>query len=188
MGFLTIVPVRMIGPFTAQVTIEERHRDEIAITRHPVEQGAQISDHAYRLPAAVTITGGWSNSAPANLGGGGGIIQSAIRSVTSILGTGGNENFVREMYEKLLKLQASLVPFAILTGKRNYSNMLLRELETDTTAETGTTFLFRAHCVEILITQTQSVKISPNSVQADPSKTGSVSNAGTQQLQPVPGG
>ncbi len=37
------------------VVVEEVHRDALAITQHPVEQGASITDHAYRLPAVVEV-------------------------------------------------------------------------------------------------------------------------------------
>ena len=36
----TITSKRSIGPFIAQATIEEVHRDSLVITKHPVEQGA----------------------------------------------------------------------------------------------------------------------------------------------------
>ena len=48
--------------FVAQVTIEESHRDETHITEHPVEQGANIADHAFDMPASLTVRYAWSNS------------------------------------------------------------------------------------------------------------------------------
>lgn len=37
-----------IGPITTHVTIEENHVDDLVITKHPVEQGATITDHAFK--------------------------------------------------------------------------------------------------------------------------------------------
>lgn len=56
---------RQIGPIFANITIEERHTDTQTITRHPVESGAAISDHAYKEPKEVTIRCAWSNSTDA---------------------------------------------------------------------------------------------------------------------------
>ena len=53
---------RKIGPIIANITEEERHQDDLEITDHPVEQGATISDHAFKRPAEVTIKVSWSNS------------------------------------------------------------------------------------------------------------------------------
>src|SRR6516165_2153430 len=39
---------RSVGGIVAQVWISEQERDELHITEHPVEQGAPISDHAYK--------------------------------------------------------------------------------------------------------------------------------------------
>ena len=46
---------RNIGGIYAQITIEEQHTDEVQITDHPIEQGAPVSDHAFKRPISVTI-------------------------------------------------------------------------------------------------------------------------------------
>ena len=63
---------RAIGPIIANITIEEKHHDEVTITEHPVEMGANIADHAFKRPNEVTIRVAWSSSAtkPASLLGG----------------------------------------------------------------------------------------------------------------------
>lgn len=59
---------RSIGPLQAQVTIEEKHEDVLEITEHPIEQGASISDHAFKRPVTCTLRVGWSNSPTAASG------------------------------------------------------------------------------------------------------------------------
>src|SRR4051812_9475260 len=82
-----IKPKRAIGPFVAHVTIRERHVDELDIVDHPVEQGAQISDHAFKRPPEVTIECAWSNSprAAGFVGGLAGAITGTIAGVQSII-------------------------------------------------------------------------------------------------------
>jgi hypothetical protein len=53
---------RRIGTVIADVTIEESGRDELEITRHPVERGAVITDHAFKHPPELIIRCGWSDS------------------------------------------------------------------------------------------------------------------------------
>lgn len=180
---LTIIPQRRIGPFVAQATLQERHRDALRITRHPVEQGAAITDHSYKEPAEVVITAGWSNSDPANTGAGG-----FFGGITSILGTSGSEEYVSVLYQQLLELQESGIPFDVFTGKRDYVNMLIRELETETDDKTETTLVVRAFCEQVIIVQTQIVQIVPPEQQQQPQRTQSPVNAGPQQLRTLPPG
>lgn len=62
-GGKTTKAFRSIGPIIANITESERHHDEIRITDHPIEQGAVVSDHAFKVPAEVTIRCSWSDSA-----------------------------------------------------------------------------------------------------------------------------
>lgn len=52
--------IRTIGGFAAEVTVREQHADDLTITTHPVERGAPITDHAFKMPAQLTIEAGWS--------------------------------------------------------------------------------------------------------------------------------
>lgn len=54
----TLRPHRSIGGVTFDVVVEEQHEDTLEITEHPVEHGANISDHAFMKPASVTIRRG----------------------------------------------------------------------------------------------------------------------------------
>lgn len=62
-GGKTTKAFRSIGPIIANITENERHHDEMRFTDHPIEQGALVTDHAYKLPAEVTIRCAWSDSA-----------------------------------------------------------------------------------------------------------------------------
>lgn len=49
---------RTIMGLFADVTIEEKHKDELKITEHPTEKGAAISDHAYNGDTRAQYEGG----------------------------------------------------------------------------------------------------------------------------------
>lgn len=154
---------RNIGGFIADVTIEEIHFDALEITRHPVEVGAQVTDHSFKLPAAVIIKAGYSNSSA----------QAA-----------GDPEFVNEVYAALLALQESREPFEIVTGKRSYENMLMTRLGVRTDERSENALMLEAECREILLVETETVNV-PAANQASPEATGSTMNRGTLNLKQI---
>lgn len=180
-GLITVRPARTLGAIQAQCTLEERHQDDLVITDHPVEQGAQITDHAYKRPAEVSLRYGWNGAGLAQLVGSINPLQPDLPNGDSIVDT----------YQKLLELQASRIPFEILTGKRRYSNMLIKSLATTTDEKTENVLFINATCREVLIVQTQATTLPPKTSQKTPKKTAGTSKAGLKQLKPAtpsPGG
>lgn len=161
----TIIRPRSIGGFVADVTVEEQATDEVAITEHPVEQGAAITDHAYKRPAAVTIRAGWSNSSPAALG---------------------NPAYDEQTYQAFLALQASLTPFQVITGKRVYTNMLIKRLSVTTTEATENSLMMTVECQEIILVTTQTVTVPPAANMTNPASNAASTPQGQQTLGPAP--
>lgn len=184
---ILIKPRRSIGPFTAQVVIEESHTDEIEITDHPVEHGAQISDHAFKRPAEVVIRCGWSNS-PSQPGLLGGIVAAARGTVAGVaaLFSGSSASHVVEVYEKLLELQSKLITFDVQTGKRLYTDMLLRSLSTMSDSQNEQTLMVTAVLRQVIVVRTTTIaRSAPSSRQSDPGATQSSVDVGTRQLLPT---
>lgn len=59
---MIMISPKKIGSITVQVAIEEVYNDKLAITEHPVEQGAQIADHAFKRQPDLSMRCGWSNA------------------------------------------------------------------------------------------------------------------------------
>lgn len=172
---------------TAQVTIEEDHEDEVFITEHPVEQGATISDHAFKLPARLRLSLGWSNSpSPKNTGLFfiPGNILSGLTATKALFSS--SPSSVRSTYEAILALQESRIPITVFTGKRTYDNMLIRRVRTVTKKETENALFVEMDVQQIIIVQTQVVLAPPMEVQKTPQKTAATTNKGTPQPKPVP--
>lgn len=153
-------PKRAIGPFNATVTIEEIAVDELEITKHPVQQGAEITDHAFKKPTTITMS-----------------VQF-----------GGLFNPVEETYQNFLDLQETLVPFTVITKKRTYPNMLIASMVETTDADSENILNLQLELQEIIITNIVTTTIVPErSKQANPGATGATENAGqknAQQLSP----
>lgn len=155
-------PARSIGGIVMDVTVSEQHQDDMEITGHPVEKGAEVTDHAFMKPARVTIAGGQSDSG----------------------GTSTGDSRAVEAYEALLKLQDSREPFALVTGKRAYENMLIASLTVVTDRETEHVLSFRAELQEVLIATIQTVEV-PRSRQRHASRTASPAKTGQKQVKEV---
>ena len=95
-------PLRSLGGLSFDVVVSEEHEDTLTIAKHPVEQGANISDHAYRNPCKVVIRGASSEST---------------------YGLPVWDPYNATLYNALLALQNAREPFDIVTGKRKYGNI-----------------------------------------------------------------
>lgn len=193
------------------IVIEENHVDTLDITDHPVEQGASITDHAFKLPATVVLRLGWSNSAVENAllsslglsGFGGSLAQSGLgilaatsgvgRIVAGTLSTGAaaasfisgfGSSQIRAVYDSLLALQASRSLFTLYTGKRVYSDMLCRSLATETDSTSADTLFITMECQQIILVNTQLVNL-PKDKQKNPGATASPAEKGTNTLKAV---
>lgn len=214
---ILVKPKRAIGPFTAHVTLREVHTDEIEVTDQPVEQGALISDHAFRRPSEIVIECMWSNSpqesppppraAPAatpllsapiiesigleqdpvaiNLPAqalptvAGSPVEQAVASGNSI-------DQVKEIYAKLLDLQRSFIPMDVLTGKRTYHNMVIRQLVQTTDKGTENSLHIVATLREVLIGQVVLRTIgAPKENQTQPQSTMPMEDRGRVDLVPA---
>lgn len=187
--------------FIPDATIEEVHNDELEITDHPVEQGASISDHAFKRPPDVVITAGWSdspnNSGPLNqlLGAAAnsnGVIRDIVAAaelvggVVSLLGSGPGASPSQKAYWQLLDMQTNRFLFTVYTGKRTYRNMIVKALAATTDQKTENSLIIRITCRQILMAATQTVTVPDSSVMANPAQNGATQNAGTQSLLPSP--
>jgi len=154
---VVVRPQRSIGGIYPDVVVEEHHEDSLEITEHPVEQGAAISDHAFAHPKRVSISAAIADSDTAS---------------------------AREMYDKLLELQAKREPFDISTGKRLYLNMLIEHLAVTTTAASEHSFQFTAECREVILVSSRTTTLPPADRHRHPQKTAPVEQKGRVQAQP----
>lgn len=180
---LDLTPQQTIGGITVQTTIEENYTDNLVATDHPVETGANITDHAYKLPAELILRCGWSNS---NMDALTELAQSVI-SGGSLIGS----DYVSAVYSQLLALQQSRQPFAVTTTRRQYSNMLITTLRMDVDQRTSNALMVQATLREIIIVGTHATTMPPQANQSSPASTAGTTNTGTNSpvmATPAPGG
>lgn len=158
MGFLS-VPIgisslfpnnRKIGTINVNVVINESTNDTLTITKQPVQQGASITDHAYKEPTTFSMS-----------------IYFRDNLTTSL----------SKLYQNLLDLQTSRVPFDVTTPKRIYKNMLFATLGQTTDKNTENTLAIQASFQEVIIVSVSTTTV-PRIKQKNAGATGATQNAG----------
>lgn len=147
--FFSIGPTRSFGGISGYVTIQESATDSIEITQQPVQQGASIADHAFKKPVPLAIQMQFTD----NLG------QS-----------------LAQIYQSLLDLQSSFVPFNVVTPKRTYFNMLFASLGQTTDKKTENVLAISASFMEVILVPIVTTNV-PKSQLKRPA-----SNLGTQAV------
>jgi hypothetical protein len=137
--------------------------------------------------AAHNVIGGsaLTNLAVANLQG---LTESALTSfgATVNTGTGTGTTVVQDVYASLQKLQQSETPFDVYTGKRMYTNMMIKMLTADTDKTTENSLSATLQCQQIIIVNTVVTSVpSDPSNQTAPQDTAPPANVGTQQLTAI---
>lgn len=162
---------RSIMGLFADVTVSEKHKDEMTITEHPTDIGSPISDHAYKEPPEVQIKVGWSESA--------GKLNGMVGNTV----IGGRTGLVI-VYEALQALQSQAIPLIVLTGKRLYTNMLIKSLECTTEMQTENVLMIDITFKKVFRAQAKESSVLVDN-QATPEATAMPSDSGTVQAKPA---
>jgi len=162
---------RKIGLIIPDVVISEKHSDVLEITEHPTELGSPIADHAYKRPSELTMDVGFA---------GGGSLLDLLDTSSVGLSLGLSP---KETYQRLLDLQASRVPFDVVTGKRIYSNMLIRVLDVTTDRTSENVLMASLTLKEVPISQTQTISVANKTDMTDGVSTSPVQNTGIKSVK-----
>ena len=90
------------------------------VTSHPVQTGANISDHMYLEPVQITMEIGMSDCMASMVRGQ--WVGAYTKSISA--------------YRKLCELQAARIPFTVLTRLNQYQNMVIRSISVNDDAST----------------------------------------------------
>ncbi|WP_145498550.1 phage baseplate protein [Yersinia bercovieri] len=164
---------RKIGLLVPSVIIAEKHQDALEITEHPVEVGAAVNDHAYKRAAEVTMEVGFA---------GGGSLLDFVDTSTIGLSLGKSPE---EVYQELRELQESREPIDVITGKRKYSNMLIRAIEVTTDKTSENVLMCVLTLREVILSQTESVTVADKENMQDGVSTSAMQNTGTKAPAPA---
>ena len=148
-----------IGGFFFDAFLRLDHTSKLAITSHPVQTGANISDHAYLEPKELVIEVGMSDVAKDLVAGQ--FTGGWSRSVTA--------------YEILKELQAARIPLDVLTRLGLYKNMLIETISAPDDYRTLHGLKATITMKEVLVASVQTVKVSAKPHVTDSTNRGDVS-------------
>ncbi len=151
---------RAIGPITVNVILSESTNDTLTITKQPVQQGASITDHAYKEPTVLSMS----------------IHQKDNGLISGVLSTFSG-NGLSKIYQDFLDLQSSRRPFDVITKKRIYHNMLMASLGVTTDKATEDILAITCTFQEVIIVSVVTTQV-PRTRQRTPGATGATQNAG----------
>lgn len=203
-SILNVIPQGSIADIEIQATFEESYTDTLQVTSHPVQTGANITDHSYVMMPEYVIRCGWSNSgqgvqsaisstissvtnAVQSAQAGFGLVTGAQNSSASASFAGGailTGDYVGSIYAKLLNLQQQGQVFDVMTSIRLYQNMLMTSLRLTRDQTTSQALMVTATCRQVLIVSTASASLPPISAQYDPMTTAENVSTGTQSVIP----
>lgn len=149
----TFFPQRSIGSFVATVTISEEATDELEVTSHPVQYGADITDHAYRKPSELKVA----------------IMQ------------GHSDTPLTEVYQQLLDMQAKAEPMDVVTGKKSYKNMLITSIKQTTDSSTEHVLSLEMELREVILVSLEVVTVPEREKQKEPGTTDAKKKRGRKQ-------
>lgn len=134
---------RSIGDIKGYTVINETTNDTLTITKQPVQQGASITDHAYKEPTSFSTN-----------------IYLADNQSLLFTNPFSSTNPLATLYKKLLDLQNSRETFEVVTPKRKYPSMLIASLTMTTDKNTENCLAINATLQEVIIVNISTVAIS----------------------------
>ena len=145
--------------FDAVLSLE--HDQRLVTTEHPIQTGADISSHAYLMPAHLVLYVGMSDV------------------MASYGPWSGNPSKSVAAYQQMIALQASRLPLTVVTRLRTYTNMVILSISPREDSRTITGLRMRVEFAQIFTASTAAV---PNSARVnDTASTG----LGTINATPV---
>lgn len=143
-------PSRKIDDIAVNCVISEDTNDTLTVTRQPIQNGASISDHAYKEPTTLSMTAYFTDNLTDSL---------------------------MDIYDDLQVLQEARTPFDIVTPKRIYKSMLMTTLINHTDAKTENVLSISMTFEEIIIVSVTTTGV-PRIAQSLPAKTQAIQPAG----------
>lgn len=125
-----------IGTINIDASIQEDHTTEVTKTEHPVEKGANITDHVEIRPDTLSVEG----------------VVSDAPLREDVISTSGASRSV-DAFTRLQNIQKEKLLVTVVTGLKTYTNMILRTLSPVRNAKTGKALRFNARFEEVRIVE-----------------------------------
>lgn len=138
-----------IGSIELDTLLSEKVSEPVQVTDHPIEEGANPSDHRRVLPVALTIEGVLTNTP----------LPEADRTARGAAERGATTGWAQRQYEALRALRLGEL-LTVQTPARKYQNMQITELARTRDSGLGTdTVQFTCQLKEVFVVKTDTVRL-----------------------------
>jgi hypothetical protein len=150
----------LIGDLALDCTVTETHTATSTVTEHPVESGANITDHIRPDPVQLSITGIVSDTpigsrqVQRSIEVGGASVQVTQQEPPSSA-TG----FGRAAWAKLDAIRTAAKPVKVVTRDKTYENMALVSLSVPKESKTGGALNFTAQFKQVRIVYNRTTRV-----------------------------
>ena len=141
--------------YVPDAVMRVEHQQEARITEHPVQTGANISDHAYAMPARVTLDIGMSDAMSAYANS-----SSSSAEVAGGAWTGASKSKSVNAFTEISSWATGRVIVSIGTRLKVYSNMMVESITPEETNKTKTSLRCRVTFKQVFIANVQQVTAS----------------------------
>jgi hypothetical protein len=145
--------------YVFDAVLDLEHEQRLEKTRHPIQTGADVSSHAYLMPARVVL----------NV-----LMSDVVGSFTPGNFTGNPSKSV-SAYLTMLNIQATRMPLTVTTRLRTYFNMMIAGISPREDYKTITGLRMRVELEQILTASTSTVPSSARPNDTNSTGLGAVS-------------
>lgn len=129
-----------VASIQVDCTLMEGHAFEVDPTQHPVETGANITDHFRIRPRELHLEGGFSDE--------------------PVIGGGEQKGRAADLFNQMRLLTEAGALVTVATDLQRYENLLIRKLASTKTPDTKGAVRWTADLMEIRLVSTESVALS----------------------------
>lgn len=153
---------KSIGGIELDAVLSETHNNQVRLTKNPVELGADITDHAIVEPKKINILAQVSDTPLGTTAFG-----QIVDLVTGLFGSSTTQNITRSnaAYKAMVQLMEEREPIEVQTKLKLYQDMVITSLSVTQDKNTSRIVLMTIGLEEVLITESQIVKLDPEQLQ-----------------------
>lgn len=148
-----------IGDLVLDASMRETHSGEVEVPEHPVEEGANIADHARLKAEKVTIDGVVSNTP---------VLTDQRREAGDVAVD--QRGRADTAYENLRRMKDARQVVKLVTLLREYDNMLLTSLSVPREPKTGEIVQFSATFSQVRIVRNEATRLPETKIPSTPTK------------------
>lgn len=134
-----------IDGYDVDVAVREEHTHECEVSKYPVEEGADRTDHVRVLPDVVVLEGCVSDTP-----------IGSLADTRGIEGVKASE----EAYDLLKRIRKARLPVTIETSLGRYESMVLKSLRVPRTPQDGDALVFTATFEEFIVEENERTIVS----------------------------